>query len=240
MSTRESAGGSADLADGGGPPVPVRQREDVAACLIACGVEEQVALTAVSGAPTLRAALQRLLGETRGPLAVLEGACVATATPEPEPEVVALPAASSAGPVTSPWNVFQQRMAGAGLTRAEAARLYREEQQATARGVGGRSTTAVRPDMTTMSSGVAAPRAADGGYVVLKTPEAFRHLRGVHHCSWDELLAKFGATPQQWSALRAGYYTPRFRDEADATRLWSEQRLLPPMPVFWGPALTPA
>ena len=197
-------------------------------------------MTVVSSAPTLREALLGLLRETRGPLAVLEGNCEVSAVHEPEPESAAPPAAASAGPAASSWNAFQQRMSGAGLTRTEAARLYREEQQATSLADSARAAPVATPTAVPSHSGVAAPRVADLGYVVLKTPEAFSHLRGVHHCSWTELLAKFGANPQQWPALRSGYYTPRFRDEADAARRWSEQRLLQPMPVFWGPAITPA
>jgi len=155
---------------------------------------------------------------------------------EPDPEEPATMAPEELS--SSRWNAFQQRLAGAGLTRREVATMYHEEVSAL-----GVSEEADEPSAE--GSPQAATSSAEhhatsvGGCVLLRAPPAHQHLLGVHRCLWQELLDKLGLTHREWSARKSDFYMPRFTNMPMAENVWSEQRLMGPVPVFLGQATRP-
>ena len=72
------------------------------------------------------------------------------------------------------------------------------------------------------------PAALDLGYMVLRTPDHLRHLRGHHRVEWHSLLRRLGLTP---GFSRQGYYIRRFQLREQAEAQWTAQRLQLPFPV---------
>ena len=142
------------------------------------------------------------------------------------------PGASSSQDVlpTTSWNQFQHRLQGTGLTRAEVAQLYLEEQKALSL-----QATTVVPGAahTPRSSAATGPteRALEQGYVLIRAPEELEHLRGHHQCGWSQLLRRLGLTHQQWSARRAQFFMPKFVSRTVMEELWAGQGLRLPVPL---------
>jgi len=199
------------------------------------GLSPDASHSAVLGSANLRELLQRVLDSVEGPIAIwgpeLDPAgdsapAVPGAEPAPEAEPSPLPAA----PVNR-WNAFQRRMAGSGLSQADILAAYREEVAATAGTGAAGSTAAAVPSATPPPATQVLPL----GHTVLRTPPEQRRFLGVHHCSWSELLFKFGVPPSAWAARRGSYYVPKFESLDKSERQWRDQGLSLPIPVFEGP-----
>ena len=101
------------------PPIEVPE-EKVREALILLGLHTDLACEISVTAPSVGAALAAALDRLADDILVRH----------PGPEEAA---GDPVGPSTSAWNKFQRRLKGTGLTRSQAAQLYREEQEALAR-----------------------------------------------------------------------------------------------------------
>jgi len=71
------------------------------------------------------------------------------------------------------------------------------------------------------------------GYLVLRTSDHHRHLRGLHPVAWGTLERRFGLAGLLAGHLAEhGVFLQRVSDEATMRRLWAEQRLPWPPNVF--------
>ena len=131
----------------------------LARLLVELGVGLDLATAISMSSPTVRVALEHVLACVPSAIGVVQPAVVSTGADDlalrsvpassaanPADGASRSPRQSAAAPVLeasctagvadsgqavgSAWNTFQRRMAGAGLTRAQAAQLYGEEQQA--------------------------------------------------------------------------------------------------------------
>jgi len=246
------------------------ERDRLRSWLIEAGFQPFVADVATSDAATLRQALTLALTLADGPIAHIVDSSsgrvrVLSETvswePDPVPSRGDSPDTDEAEACRNAWNSFQRRLAGAGLSRAEASHLYREERDAVATATMGRcarsapagrhgaassgraggsrgknrasSGEAVSPAAPLGSSSACSQPAAspDQGYVVLRVPTRLEGLRGVHHCTWGRLLARFGLQHQEWERIRKDFYTPRFTTIAAAQHSWEVQGLAGRVPV---------
>jgi len=131
------------------------------------------------------------------------------------------------------WNQFQQRLRGTGLSRAEAAQLYREEREAMSLLAETRSSSSSAAHPATGSPGPASPP-LEPGYVLVRAPEELAHFRGHHRCGWAQLLRRLGLTHQEWSSRRALFYVPKYstRSAMEIMEIaWRGQGLQLPVPV---------
>jgi len=267
-----SSGGRDAAGGGGGREARERgveqqlSRAQLRAWLVEGGFSINVASLAAAEALSLRGALMVALAASTGPIALVHdgaaGPSAAAATEwEPEPRPVdshtarapAAPPSRDAAPTvraSNGWNAFQQRLAGTGLSRAEVARLYAEEQEAlrvsTAAGPCGGAGPTTSPttaaDLPALSGAGPAPRASGPvpvaaseepicqGYVVLRTLSSLQHLLGVHCCSWQELMDRFGLSRADFQRQRTSFYTPRITSLASAEQHWVDQGFALPLP----------
>ena len=84
------------------------------------------------------------------------------------------------------------------------------------------------------------PLAGSHGYDLLRAPAHLEQLRGLHLCTWTELLNKFELSPATWEQERRVFYLPRYRDAEESRRRWAEQGLTPPIPLFHGSEMRPS
>jgi len=208
MATSHSGGGSIDQD-------VLRQQ------LISWGLEAPTVETALRGAISVREVLTRVLERTTGGLATIAtprsssagesaaGAADASRAeqqsshlPEPSPEDEPVEASRAA----NPWNAFQARLAGSGLSREQILEAYRSERAALTR-LHIAPQSPIQEALVSMS-----PPSGSHGYDVLRAPASLVGLRGVHLCTWHQLMAKFGLTAGEWDGHRRHFYLPRFAD----------------------------
>ena len=149
--------------------------------------------------------------------------------PEPAPEDDPVEAPRAA----NPWNTFQARLAGSGLSREQIREAYGAERAALTE-VRLAPQPSIQEALVSMS-----PPSCSHGYDVLRAPTPLLGLRGVHVCTWLQLMAKFGLKASEWDRHRCGFYVPRFADSPTSHCRWAAQGLTGDVPVFCGPATTP-
>jgi len=193
--------------------------------LLSWGLDTATADTALRGACSVREVLTQVLEHTTGSLATISvPRAVSPREPAPEDEP------TEARTPANPWNAFQARLAGSGLSREQVREAYKTERAAVA---GTRPTT-----QTTNHDVLRRYDVLPGshGYDVLRAPASLRGLLGLHLCTWPQLMAKFGLTVGGWEAHRSGYYVPRFVDSRTSHDRWASQGLTGAVPVYQGPS----
>ena len=270
MPQAEASSSNGHAAGAGAEEGRTLERDRLRSWLIEAGFQPLVADAATAEVATLRQALNLALALSDGPIAHLVGSSSGSVRasseavswePDPLPSESDPPDTEKAESHQNAWNSFQRRLAGAGLSRAEASHLYREERDALATATTGRHARsaptnrlgaassdraggghensrasageAVSPATPLSSSPACSQPAAspDQGYVVLRVPTRLEELRGVHHCTWKRLLDRFGLQHQEWERSRKDFYTPRFTTIAAAQRSWEGQGLTGRVPI---------
>ena len=185
--------------------------------LLDLGVPLDAIYRAMDGASTVRDVLEALLTLSESSFGNLQGELRHGGEQDlGEPEAETPDYAPS-----NPWNAFQHRMKGAGLSPTEMAALYHEEKAAQ----GSNDRTAVGGQKTIS-------RPLEAGYLILKTPPDQSHLRGHHRCDWGELLGRLGLQGEEWwSSSRGRYYLIKYTTLEIAEQKWVDQRLVLPIPV---------
>ena len=135
-------------------------------------------------------------------------------------------AASSAKVAANPWNAFQQRLGGSGMSQGQMLARYREESGLA------ELIRSNAPPLSAASSGAEghADLPHPYGYLVLRTPPSQRHLRGAHCASWATLMARFGITRQDWPRYRDQYYLLNIERVSDLEAVWTAEGFTLPIP----------
>ena len=71
-------------------------------------------------------------------------------------------------------------------------------------------------------------RSLEAGYLVLRTPPALSHMRGIHHTTWRQLWERLGHNPD---SSRKGFYVRLHESIEKSEGLWQTARLMLPIPV---------
>jgi len=171
-------------------------------------------------APTVREILCLALDHLDADIDIVIGAA-------PTPGMAATGASSGGSALSTSWNQFQHRLRGAGLSSAQMAGLYHEEQAGFSIGpafqpTGGRGSGAA-PN--------SAGRVLEMGYLLVRAPDELAHLRGHHRCAWAQFLQRLGLTQQEWTSRRAQFFTPKYTTHDVMESIWRDQRLQLPVPV---------
>ena len=144
------------------------------------------------------------------------------------------PAARSALPVPpsrptasgNPWNIFQHRMGGAGMSGDMIRSLYDEQRRMTTEGPQAGAPPSSRGSTVADSDRIHLQE----GYLLIRTPRRVQHLRGIHHVKWIELMRRLQIAPSQWKQHRGQYYLVRTDRAGDLVELWVREGLPLPIP----------
>ena len=147
---------------------------------------------------------------------------VSESEPVPKPPVVAAP------PGKAQRNAFQSRAAVAADYQGfpAAGSSPQPEAQGAQEKEAGLLGSAAPPTVRTSA-----------GYLVMRTPPTDSRTLGVHYCSWEQLLKKWGLDSQSWRQVMSTFYVRRVSREGNFKQMWEAEALMLPIPVFEGSAM---